>query len=728
MTITVIDAEADLNTGTEALHEMAATLTGTTHLEIALNSTTLGGIKALGTQQVIIAAAASIETQLAAIALAGAASTVDNGGSIKSLTNTTILFLGNETNRVTNATGKTIEGAKGIEITSTLTSAKLTVSNAGTITASGTAIIGGKGGDRVDNTGTIKTTATISGAVALDLGAGDDFYDGRNGTAIGIVKLGDNDDVAYGGDGNEIFSGGTGSNTIDGGGGNDTIIGGLGYSTINGGTGKDTIDYSEATASSGGTGVTVNLGSTSGYGNQFADTLDSIENVIGSAHKDTIVGSGGENLLQGGASDDTLEGGFGNDTIQGGAGVNTARFTGSTVAIADLSKTTEQDTGYGTDILTDIQNVEGGSGADKLTGNHEANLLDGNSGNDTLVGKEGNDTLQGEAGNDTLEGGAGNDTLDGGSSADTAVFSGARGNYSIVNNADGTITVTDNVGQDGTDTLKDIRFAKFGDNQTIALVNGAPTSVSPSTASVSESAAIGATVTTFFGSDPDGDTLTFSLVSDAGGLFAVSDGKLIVKNALNYETGTQHTVTVQASDGWGGEILKTLTISVRDNAAETTPIILSGTAGNEQLVGEAGNDQLWGLGGKDTIFGEGGDDKLWGGLGNDTLVGGAGKDIFVFDKKPSAKSNLDWVYDFNVRDDTIHLAKTAFTKLSKKGALSKDAFVVGDHMRDKEDRILYHKKAGALFYDPDGTGSAKAVQFATISKKLAISAKDFYVI
>jgi serralysin len=687
----------------------------------------LGGIKALGTQQVIIAAAASIETQLAAVTLAGAASTVDNGGSIKSLTNTAILFSGNETNRVTNAAGKTIEGAKGIEVTSTLTSAKLTVSNAGTITASGTAVIGGKGGDRVDNTGTIKSTATISGAVALDLGAGDDFYDGRNGTVIGIVKLGDNDDVAYGGDGNEIFSGGTGSNTIDGGGGNDTIIGGLGYSTINGGTGKDTIDYSEATASSGGTGVTVNLGSTSGYGNQFSDTLDSIENVIGSAHKDTIVGSGGENLLQGDASDDTLEGGFGHDTIQGGAGINTARFTGSTVAIVDLSKTTEQDTGYGTDILTDIQNVEGGSGADKLTGNHEANLLDGNSGNDTLVGKEDNDTLQGEAGNDTLEGGAGNDTLDGGSGADTAVFSGLKDNYTIVDKGNGEFTITDKTGQDGIDQLKDIRFAKFGD-QTIALVNGAPTSISPSTASVLESAAIGATVTTFFGSDPDGDTLTFSLVSDAGGLFGISDGKLIVKNALNYEAATQHVLTFKASDGWGKELTKTLTITVRDNAAETTPIVQPGTTGNEQLVGEAGNDQLKGLGGKDTIFGEGGNDKLSGGLGNDTLVGGSGQDIFVFDKKPNAKSNMDWVYDFNVKDDTIHLAKSAFSKLAKKGKLSADAFVTGDHMRDKEDRILYHKKWGALFYDPDGTGSARAVQFATISKKLAISAKDFYVI
>jgi serralysin len=600
-----------------------------------------------------------------------------------------------------------ITGSKGIVISSSSTSAKLELSNSGTITGrTDVAVEGGKGADRVINTGTIRTQLSTVGAVALDLKEGDDFYDGRTGAVVGIIKLGDGVDIAYGGSGSETFSGGKGSNTIDGGGGTDTI------------------DYSDAT-----TGISVSLATTAmQWTNQAFDTLTDIEGVLGSTLNDTITGSGGENLLKGGSGDDTLEGGFGNDTLEGGAGNNTARYSGSTAATVDLSQLTAQNTGYGTDTLSDIRNLEGSSGADALTGNGEANLLDGKNGNDTLVGKDGDDTLKGGNGNDTLEGGAGNDLLEGGSSADTAVFSGPRSNYTITNKDDGSIEIRDNTGQDGVDTLKDVRFAKFGDNQTIALVNGAPTALSPSTASVSESAAIGATVTTLFADDPDDDTLTYSLVSNPGGLFAISGTKLVVNGALNYEAATQHVVTFKASDSWGGETLKTVTITVRDNAAETTPIIQSGTTGNDQLVGEAGNDQLKGLGGKDTIFGEGGDDKLWGGLGNDTLVGGAGKDIFVFDKRPNARSNLDWVYDFNVKDDTIHLAKSAFSKLAKKGKLSADAFVVGDHMRDKEDRILYHKKAGALFYDPDGTGSARAVQFATISKKLAISAKDFYVI
>jgi Ca2+-binding RTX toxin-like protein len=673
--------------GTNARLELADPGTATIDLDVISNDKT--AIQAAGPQQISVRPNRSVTGSLYALELKGPGSHVINDGVIKSLTSTAILFSGGETSRVDNNAQKTIEGARGIEISSTSTGAKLELSNSGAITTTGIVIVGGLGGDNITNNGTLKTTANTVGAVALDLKGGNDVYQGQQGTLIGALKLGEGNDAAYGGTGGETFSGGTGSNTIDGGGGSDTI------------------DYSEAFSAPGTTGIMVNLSTTtSQWTNYSTDLLISIENVIGSIRSDTIIGNGSNNLLQGGDGNDTLEGGFGNDTIQGGAGTNTARFKGLTAAIVDLSNANDQDTGYGTDRFAGIQNVEGDSGADKLTGNHEANLLDGNSGNDTLVGKDGNDTLQGRNGNDTLEGGAGNDTLDGGSSADTAVFSGARGNYSIVNNADGTITVTDNVGQDGTDTLKDIRFAKFGD-QTIALINGNPTSISPSSASVSESAAIGATVTTFFGSDP---------------------GKLIVKGALNYEAATQHTVTVKASDGWGGEFTKTLTITVRDNAAETTPIIQSGTTGNDQLVGEAGNDQLKGLGGKDTIFGEGGDDKLWGGLGNDTLVGGAGKDVFVFDKRPNARSNMDWVYDFNVKDDTIHLAKSAFSKLAKKAKLSADAFVVGDHMRDKEDRILYHKNGGALFYDPDGTGSARAVQFATISKKLAITAKDFYVI
>lgn len=104
-----------------------------------------------------------------------------------------------------------------------------------------------------------------------------------------------------------------------------------------------------------------------------------------------------------------------------------------------------------------IENGFGGSGNDKVTGNAAANILIGNDGNDTL------------------EGGANSDHLEGGNGTNTAAFSGAYGNYGIVTNADGTVTVKDwRQSGDGQDVLKDIQFLKFSD-QTVSWPLSTPT-------------------------------------------------------------------------------------------------------------------------------------------------------------------------------------------------------------------------------------------------------------
>jgi Ca2+-binding RTX toxin-like protein len=567
-----------------------------------------------------------------------------------------------------------------------------TVNNSGTIKAVGLAIEGNAGSDRIINTGTLQTTSAATNAVLLDLKDGNDVYDGILGQATGgMIKLGLGNDTAYGGAGAETFSGGDGNDYISGGDGNDTA------------------DYSEATS-----GMSIDLTritSAAFGGGQGSDTLIDIENITGGAHNDTIVGSTSNNTLRGGEGDDTLEGGLGSDRLEGGGGTNTARYTGFSAATVNLSRTDAQDTGgYGSDTLIGIANLEGGSGADTFTGNDASNRLVGN------------------GGNDTLRGGKGNDTLDGGSGQDTAVFSGARGDYTVTHNADGSVTIADAQGaqRDGTDTLKDVRLVKFSD-QTIALVNGNPSSVFLSTSTVLESTSVGGTVATLFGSDPDGDTMTYHLASNPDGLFGLdSTGeKIVLMKALDYEKAAQHTISVTVRDAYGGEFTKTFTINVR-NVVETTPLIRYGTAKAEQLTGESGNDKLFGLGDKDTLFGEIGNDTLAGGTGSDILVGGDGKDVFMFDKKLSVKSNLDYIQDFVAADDVIHLSRKVFSKIPK-GTLSKKAFVVGDHFKDKDDRILYFKKQGALFYDPDGSGSAKAIQFANVTKNLKITHKDFFV-
>jgi Ca2+-binding RTX toxin-like protein len=46
---------------------------------------------------------------------------------------------------------------------------------------------------------------------------------------------------------------------------------------------------------------------------------------------------------------------------------------------------------------------------------------------------------------------------------------------------------------------------------------------------------------------------------------------------------------------------------------------------------------------------------------------------------------------------------------------------------DANDFLIYNATTGALYYDPDGNGDAAAVQFATLSAGLALTAGNFVV-
>ncbi len=85
--------------------------------------------------------------------------------------------------------------------------------------------------------------------------------------------------------------------------------------------------------------------------------------------------------------------------------------------------------------------------------------------------------------------------------------------------------------------------------------NDAPSDITAGTLAVNENAANTTLVGSFAGTDQDaGDGLTFSLVNDAGGRFAIdATGKLTVKNGalLNYEAAASHTITVRATDESG---------------------------------------------------------------------------------------------------------------------------------------------------------------------------------
>jgi Ca2+-binding RTX toxin-like protein len=148
-------------------------------------------------------------------------------------------------------------------------------------------------------------------------------------------------------------------------------------------------------------------------------------------------------------------------------------------------------------------------------------------------------------------------------------------------------------------------------------------------------------------------------------------------------------------------------------------LLPSALGGNDYLAGGAGEDLIKGYNGNDRISGRGGNDELRGGKGDDT---------FLFQAALNEKTNVDRLTDFNHKDDSLHLASDVFHGL-KDGDLSSDAFHIGTKAADKEDRIIYDKKHGDLYFDRDGTGSKyDTVKFAEVKDNTTVDHTDFLVI
>lgn len=97
----------------------------------------------------------------------------------------------------------------------------------------------------------------------------------------------------------------------------------------------------------------------------------------------------------------------------------------------------------------------------------------GSSTTDVLIGQGGNDTFQGGSGTETFIPAAGANTVVGGSGQDMVVLQGPSAAYTIANNGDGTITVTDSVAsRNGTDHLANVQFVQFTDRMQIVATPG----------------------------------------------------------------------------------------------------------------------------------------------------------------------------------------------------------------------------------------------------------------
>ena len=291
-----------------------------------------------------------------------------------------------------------------------------------------------------------------------------------------------NDRISDGFADGETYSG----QTIDGGAGNDTITGGAndyeqywvvlngqagndqlsGGDVVMGGPGADTLtgDISGVTMLSYAdrtTGVFIDLdkktvtpsdgdvltgpfgGVIGGSGNDTIFGTSDADSLYGGGGDDAIHGRGGDDSLRGEAGKDSLYGERGDDSLDGGAGADLLQG-GSGIDLADYSNRTENldltldghandgTAGEDDNIASDIENITGGSGSDRIVGNLFANDLSGGfGGNDTIFGGAGNDTLEASpSGRNLLVGQDGDDnfyslndqkdTLDGGAGKDSA--------------------------------------------------------------------------------------------------------------------------------------------------------------------------------------------------------------------------------------------------------------------------------------------------------------------
>ncbi|MBN1256230.1 MAG: cadherin domain-containing protein [Planctomycetes bacterium] len=112
----------------------------------------------------------------------------------------------------------------------------------------------------------------------------------------------------------------------------------------------------------------------------------------------------------------------------------------------------------------------------------------------------------------------------------------------------------------------------YDENFTIAVldVNEAPDDISLTDNEIAENSSAGTLVGIVTGTDPDDDTLTFSLQSDPSGNFEViNDGGTWKLQAapgatLDYETASSHDITIRADDGNGGIYDEIFTLIVLD--------------------------------------------------------------------------------------------------------------------------------------------------------------------
>ncbi len=425
---------------------------------------------------------------------------------------------------------------------------------------------------------------------------------------------------------NEIY-GNAGANVLRGGGGTDFLLGGLGddeyYITSGGetifeyaGQGRDIIYTSLSYTLAAGSHVEI----LSAISLTSTDAL----NFGGNELDNYIFGNAGANILYGGGGVDNLSGGGGDDTyyiLGGGEILAEAGGGGNDTAYASVSYTLTA--GAQVEILsavslggTDALGFAGNEFANQLYGNAGANSLDGRSGNDYLVGGGGADlftfTTSPGAGNvdivadfqvgiDKIRLG-GDPTQPFAALASGALAAGAFVIGPAALQADDVLIYDSGTGAlfydaDGSGAQAAIQFATLAPGLGLTAadfivsgpLNTPPAITSPTTANVVENSPASAIVYQTVASDADGDRITYSLGGADAGLLTIDavTGAVRLIAPADYETRTQYSFSVIASDSGPTAAVHQVTLNVIDVSDTSTPII--NDTGPNDSIGAAQN-------------------------------------------------------------------------------------------------------------------------------------------
>jgi Ca2+-binding RTX toxin-like protein len=404
-----------------------------------------------------------------------------------------------------------------------------------------------------------------------------------------------------------------------------------------------------------------------------------VANVVGNSEDNHLQGNGDANLIEGRAGDDWLDGNGGADRLIGGSGDDVYFIDHAGDVVVETFNE-----GLNDRILASISYTLP-SHVERLTLYEPGLRGTGNDLDNVIISSdEGSCLLEGAGGNDTLHGGPA-DTMIGGDGDDYYL---AYGDFHVVEAANG--------GYDTVESNTDYTLGNFVEN--LVLEGFDNYQALRGTGNALDNHIKGDIGTNVLNGEAGDDTL------EGGG----GADTLVGGSGDDTFIADRHDSITEAARGGFDTVRSSFSYVL---APELEKLVL---VGSDDLTGTGNNHA-------NTIVGNAGDNLLSGGAGSDVLTGGRGKDSFRLDA--ARKRQVDEITDFNVKDD-VFLIGAAF-KAGRKGVLKRDAFTVGDRAKDAQERFIYDKKTGDLFYDRDGTGAAKPILVAELDRRLKLKHSDF---